>query len=101
LASAPAEPAAGYAYAGGIAGPLTRLRRQELTLKLTNKLAEPTTLTFRPSALQRRLPESAASSNKSSNPTRVRFAPQILLLIFTCPEQARPRRAALHSMDVG
>ena len=43
----PAEPATAYAYAGAIPGPLIRLRQgQELRLKLTNKLAEPTTLSF-------------------------------------------------------
>ncbi len=47
LAPAPAEPAAACAYAGAIPGPLIRLRQgQELRLKLTNKLAEPTTLSF-------------------------------------------------------
>jgi FtsP/CotA-like multicopper oxidase with cupredoxin domain len=43
----PAEPATAYAYADAIPGPLIRLRQgQELRLKLTNKLAEPTTLSF-------------------------------------------------------
>jgi FtsP/CotA-like multicopper oxidase with cupredoxin domain len=47
LAPPPAEPAATYAYAGAIPGPLIRLRQgQELRLKLTNKLADPTTLSF-------------------------------------------------------
>jgi FtsP/CotA-like multicopper oxidase with cupredoxin domain len=43
----PAEPATAYAYADAIPGPLIRLRQgQELRLKFTNKLAEPTTLSF-------------------------------------------------------
>jgi FtsP/CotA-like multicopper oxidase with cupredoxin domain len=43
----PAEPATAYAYADAIPGPLIRLRQgQGLRLKLTNKLAEPTTLSF-------------------------------------------------------
>jgi FtsP/CotA-like multicopper oxidase with cupredoxin domain len=43
----PAEPVTAYAYADSIPGPLIRLRQgQELRLKLTNKLAEPTTLSF-------------------------------------------------------
>jgi FtsP/CotA-like multicopper oxidase with cupredoxin domain len=43
----PTEPATAYAYADAIPGPLIRLRQgQELRLKLTNKLAEPTTLSF-------------------------------------------------------
>jgi FtsP/CotA-like multicopper oxidase with cupredoxin domain len=47
LASPPAEPAAAYAYAGQIPGPLIRLRQgEELRLKFANKLAEPTTLSF-------------------------------------------------------
>jgi FtsP/CotA-like multicopper oxidase with cupredoxin domain len=47
LASASAEPAAACAYAGAIPGPLIRLRQgAELRLKFTNKLAEPTTLSF-------------------------------------------------------
>jgi FtsP/CotA-like multicopper oxidase with cupredoxin domain len=47
LAPPPAEPAAAYAYAGAIPGPLIRVRQgDELRLKLTNKLAEPTTLSF-------------------------------------------------------
>jgi FtsP/CotA-like multicopper oxidase with cupredoxin domain len=47
LAPAPAEPAAAYAYAGVIPGPLIRLRQgEELKLRLSNKLAEPTTLSF-------------------------------------------------------
>ena len=47
LAPAAAEPAAAYAYAGAIPGPLIRLRQgEELRLKLTNKLIEPTTLSF-------------------------------------------------------
>ena len=47
LAAAAAEPAAAYAYAGAIPGPLLRLRQgEELRLKFANKLAEPTTLSF-------------------------------------------------------
>jgi FtsP/CotA-like multicopper oxidase with cupredoxin domain len=47
VAQAPAEPAAAYAYAGAIPGPLIRLRQgEELRLKFANKLAEPTTLSF-------------------------------------------------------
>jgi FtsP/CotA-like multicopper oxidase with cupredoxin domain len=47
LAPAPAEPAAAYAYAGAIPGPLIRLKQgEELKLRLSNKLAEPTTLSF-------------------------------------------------------
>jgi FtsP/CotA-like multicopper oxidase with cupredoxin domain len=42
-----AEPAAAYAYAGAIPGPLIRLRQgEELGLKFANNLAEPTTLSF-------------------------------------------------------
>jgi FtsP/CotA-like multicopper oxidase with cupredoxin domain len=47
LGPAAAEPAAAYAYAGAIPGPLIRLRQgEELRLKFTNKLIEPTTLSF-------------------------------------------------------
>jgi FtsP/CotA-like multicopper oxidase with cupredoxin domain len=47
LAPTPTEPAAAYAYAGAIPGPLIRLRQsEELKLRLSNKLAEPTTLSF-------------------------------------------------------
>jgi FtsP/CotA-like multicopper oxidase with cupredoxin domain len=47
LAPAPAEPAAAYAYAGAIPGPLIRLKQgEELRLKFANKLAESTTLGF-------------------------------------------------------
>jgi FtsP/CotA-like multicopper oxidase with cupredoxin domain len=47
VAPAPSEPAAAYAYAGAIPGPLIRLKQgDELSLKFANKLAEPTTLSF-------------------------------------------------------
>ena len=47
LAPAPAEPAAAYAYAGAIPGPLIRLKQgEELRLKFANKLDESTTLGF-------------------------------------------------------
>jgi FtsP/CotA-like multicopper oxidase with cupredoxin domain len=47
LAPPPAEPTAAYAYVGAIPGPLIRLRLgEELRLRLANKLAEPTTLSF-------------------------------------------------------
>jgi FtsP/CotA-like multicopper oxidase with cupredoxin domain len=47
LTPPPAEPAAAYAYAGAIPGPLIRLRQgEELRLKFANNLAEPTTLSF-------------------------------------------------------
>ena len=47
FAPPPAEPAAAYAYAGAIPGPLIRLKQgDELGLKFANKLAEPTTLSF-------------------------------------------------------
>jgi FtsP/CotA-like multicopper oxidase with cupredoxin domain len=47
LAPPPAEPAAACAYAGAIPGPLIRLRRgEELRLKFSNNLADPTTLSF-------------------------------------------------------
>ena len=47
VAPAPAEPAAAYAYAGAIPGPLIRLSQsEELRLKFANKLAELTTLSF-------------------------------------------------------
>ena len=47
LAPAPAEPAAAYAYAGAIPGPLIRLKQsEELRLKFANKLTELTTLGF-------------------------------------------------------
>jgi FtsP/CotA-like multicopper oxidase with cupredoxin domain len=44
---APAEQATAYAYAGAIPGPFLRLRQgEELKLRLSNRLAEPTTLSF-------------------------------------------------------
>ncbi len=47
LTPPPAEPAAAYAYAGAIPGPLIRLKQgEELRLKFANKLAQPTTLSF-------------------------------------------------------
>jgi FtsP/CotA-like multicopper oxidase with cupredoxin domain len=47
LGPSPAEPAAALAYSGVIPGPLIRLRQgEELKLRLSNKLAEPTTLSF-------------------------------------------------------
>jgi FtsP/CotA-like multicopper oxidase with cupredoxin domain len=47
LALPPAEPAAAYAYAGAIPGPLIKVRQgEEVKLMLANKLAEPTTLSF-------------------------------------------------------
>jgi FtsP/CotA-like multicopper oxidase with cupredoxin domain len=47
LAPSPAGPAEAYAYAGAIPGPLVRLKQgEELKLRLSNKLAEPTTLSF-------------------------------------------------------
>ena len=47
LAPAPTEPAAAYAYAGAIPGPLIRLKQgEELRLKFANKLAQSTTLGF-------------------------------------------------------
>jgi FtsP/CotA-like multicopper oxidase with cupredoxin domain len=47
LGPTPAEPAAAYAYAGVIPGPLIRLKQgEELRVKFANKLAEPTTLSF-------------------------------------------------------
>src|SRR5215472_17133581 len=47
LAPPPAETAAAYAYSGAIPGPLVRLKPgEELRLKFTTKLAEPTTLSF-------------------------------------------------------
>jgi len=47
LAPPPAEPAAAYAYARAIPGPLIRLRQgEELRVKFSNMLAEPTTLSF-------------------------------------------------------
>jgi FtsP/CotA-like multicopper oxidase with cupredoxin domain len=43
----PAEAAAGLAYSGAIPGPLLRLKKgEELRLKVSNRLAEPTTLCF-------------------------------------------------------
>ena len=43
----PAEPAATLAYGGAIPGPLLRLKKgEELKLRFSNKLAEPTTLCF-------------------------------------------------------
>jgi FtsP/CotA-like multicopper oxidase with cupredoxin domain len=47
LAPPPAEPAGIYAYGGAIPGPPIKLRQgEEAKLKLANKLAEPTTLSF-------------------------------------------------------
>jgi FtsP/CotA-like multicopper oxidase with cupredoxin domain len=47
LAPSPAEPAAAYAYSGVVPGPLLRLKRgEELKIRLSNRLAEPTTLSF-------------------------------------------------------
>ena len=47
LAPHPAEPAAIYAYDGVIPGPLIRLRQgDELSLRLSNRLLDPTTLSF-------------------------------------------------------
>jgi FtsP/CotA-like multicopper oxidase with cupredoxin domain len=47
LAPPPAEPASTYAYAGATPGPLLRLKKSEtLKLRLVNKLAEPTSLSF-------------------------------------------------------
>jgi FtsP/CotA-like multicopper oxidase with cupredoxin domain len=47
LAPPPAEPAAAYAYNDAIPGPLIRLKQgEELRLRLSNKLAEPTTVSF-------------------------------------------------------
>ena len=47
LAPRPADPAAVYAYDGVIPGPLIRLRQgDELRLKLSNRLFDPTTLSF-------------------------------------------------------
>ena len=47
LAPHPAEPAATYAYDGIIPGPLIRLRQgDELRLRLSNRLPDPTTLSF-------------------------------------------------------
>ncbi len=43
----PAEPAAALAYGGAIPGPLLRLKKgEELKLRFSNKLADPTTLSF-------------------------------------------------------
>ena len=58
VAPGPAEPAAAYAYAGAIPGPIIRLRQgEELRLKFANKLAEPTTLSFPAYARRTRRPE--------------------------------------------
>ena len=47
LAPPPAEPASVYSYAGATPGPLLRLKKgDELKLRFTNKLAEPTSLSF-------------------------------------------------------
>ena len=47
LASSPTEPAAAFAYDGVVPGPLIRLRQgEELGLRFSNTLAEPTTLSF-------------------------------------------------------
>ncbi len=47
LAASPAEPAATLSYAGATPGPLLRLKKgDELKLRLTNKLAEQTSLSF-------------------------------------------------------
>jgi FtsP/CotA-like multicopper oxidase with cupredoxin domain len=47
LAPPPAEPAAANAYNDAIPGPLIRLKHgEELRLRLSNKLAEPTTVSF-------------------------------------------------------
>ncbi len=58
VAPAPTEPAAAYAYAGAIPGPLIRLSQsEELRLKFANKLAELTTLRFPGLRSQTRRPE--------------------------------------------
>lgn len=47
LSLPPAEPAASFAYSGSTPGPLLRLKKGEaVNLKLVNKLAEPTSLSF-------------------------------------------------------
>jgi FtsP/CotA-like multicopper oxidase with cupredoxin domain len=47
LSPPPAEPAQGYAYSGATPGPLLRLKKGEaVNLRLVNKLAEPTALSF-------------------------------------------------------
>src|SRR5579863_2870327 len=47
LAPPPADPAEAYAFSGAIPGPLIKVRRgEEVRLKLANKLAEPTALSF-------------------------------------------------------
>ena len=47
LAPAPAEPASTLSYAGATPGPLLRLRKgEDLKLRLVNRLAEPTALSF-------------------------------------------------------
>ena len=94
LAPAPAEPAAAYAYAGAIPGPLVRLRQgEELRLKFGNKLDEPTTLSF-PGL---RAANSAAGIGgltqerlKPGASADIRFTPQIPASILTCPAPAQP-----------
>lgn len=47
LAPSPADPASTLSYAGATPGPLLRLKKgEELKLRLVNKLAEPTALSF-------------------------------------------------------
>ena len=47
LSPAPAEPAESYAYSGATPGPLLRLKKGEaVNVRLINKLAEPTALSF-------------------------------------------------------
>jgi FtsP/CotA-like multicopper oxidase with cupredoxin domain len=92
LALRPAEPAAIYAYDGVIPGPLIGLRQgDELTLRLSNGLLDPTTLSF-PGL---RAANSAAGIQgltqerlKSGASAEIRFIPQMRASIFTYPTQA-------------
>ncbi len=80
LASPPAGAAAAYAYGGAIPGPLIRLRQgEELRLRFSNRLAEPTTLSFPGLRARTRRQALAASPKMRSNlapaPKSVLFRP--------------------------
>ena len=93
VAPAPAEPAAAYAYAGAIPGPLIRLRQgEELRLKFANKLAEPTTLSFpglRAANAAAGIGGLTQERLKPDASAEIRFFPPIPALISTCPAPAR------------
>ena len=99
LAPPPAEPAATYAYAGAIPGPLLRLKKGEaLKLRLVNRLAEPTSFKlFRAEDRQfrRRLrrPDRAAARARRRAPTSALSRP-IPASTSICRTPARPTPAS-------